>query len=36
MYNNSRREREDKILATVLSIGLLAVLILTNLAINCL
>ena len=36
MYNKERREREDKILATVLSIGLFAVLVLTNLAMNCL
>lgn len=35
MYNKERREREDKILAWALSIGLVAVLLLTNLAMTC-
>ncbi len=35
MYNNKRREREDKILAWALGLGLFAVLVLTNLAMCC-
>ena len=35
MYNNSRREREDKILATVMSVGLIAFLLLTNMLMHC-
>lgn len=31
MYDNKRREREDKILAWILGIGLLATLLCTNL-----
>lgn len=36
MYNNSRREREDKIRAWVGTIGLIATLLFTNLIMHCL
>ena len=35
MYNNKRREHEDKILATVMSVGLIAFLLLTNMLMYC-
>ena len=35
MYNKERREREDKILAWALGLGLVAVLLFTNLVMSC-
>lgn len=35
MYNNSRREREDKVIAWALGLGLVAVLLFTNLVMSC-